>query len=463
MLTTRAIAAGRAGSEAMRRGDAAIAPDAAGDSFLAALDMAAGTADRPRPGGTTAPADDRDAEHGVAAATLSPATAQSTHNERPHRPPPAVGDPVAAPGAAVDRTKSSPPPDGSPTGAAPGAAHKADPRHPPPSALGAMLLLVPPIQGMAVPNFPGSGASASELQLPGEAGATIDRDAAAGELARVSLHATADAQCADGAAAPQRDAAAQVSPPDAAARTASPDAGGDTLLPATAADATGPAHRPLSDNLGQASQERVPALGPAPQGAITIGVAVQPIAMASGRGAPERLAAGAEDGGSGIGVAATLAGAGAGGAVPAATTSPSTTPASPPDGGAAGLAQQVATGLAGALATGRLDVVLRLHPPELGELNVRVQVTGREVSAWFDAPLPQVQQALGQGMEQLQVGLAAAGYNLNGAWIGGDAWTPRGWTAPPAPRPARAAPDGQVAPSPGAPSSTAGSGVSLYV
>jgi flagellar hook-length control protein FliK len=167
---------------------------------------------------------------------------------------------------------------------------------------------------------------------------------------------------------------------------------------------------------------------------------------------------------SGAGLAAALATVGAG-----AAPSPSIPPAgvaapASADAGAAGLAPQVAARLVGALGAGRLDVVLRLHPPELGDLNVRLEVSGRAVTAWFDSPLPQVQQALSQNMGQLHAGFASAGYALNSAWIGGDAWTPRGWTAPQTPRPPRLvlARAGATAPADIA-LPAAGPGVSLYV
>jgi flagellar hook-length control protein FliK len=66
-------------------------------------------------------------------------------------------------------------------------------------------------------------------------------------------------------------------------------------------------------------------------------------------------------------------------------------------------------------------MVMRLHPPELGEVTVRVAVNGRDVSAWFGSPQPQVQTAITDAIGQLQAGLGNAGYNLNGAWVGADA------------------------------------------
>jgi flagellar hook-length control protein FliK len=71
------------------------------------------------------------------------------------------------------------------------------------------------------------------------------------------------------------------------------------------------------------------------------------------------------------------------------------------------------------------DIVLKLNPPELGDLMVRVLVNGRDVSAWFATPQIQVQQAISQAIGQLNTELGHAGYNLNGAWVGADGWSAR--------------------------------------
>lgn len=96
---------------------------------------------------------------------------------------------------------------------------------------------------------------------------------------------------------------------------------------------------------------------------------------------------------------------------------------------------------------------------------MRLVVSGRDVSAWFDSPQPQVQQAIGQGIGELRADLAAAGYDLSGAWVGGQAWTPRERTGSPlAPRPIRpAAPGAPVPEVRGAAPAAAGAGVSVYV
>jgi hypothetical protein len=58
--------------------------------------------------------------------------------------------------------------------------------------------------------------------------------------------------------------------------------------------------------------------------------------------------------------------------------------------------------------TGGREVVLKLNPPELGDLTVRVLVNGREVSAWFASPQVEVQQAITQALGQLHTGLGNA-------------------------------------------------------
>jgi flagellar hook-length control protein FliK len=144
-------------------------------------------------------------------------------------------------------------------------------------------------------------------------------------------------------------------------------------------------------------------------------------------------------------------------------TASSTAAASGPEVDTAAIVDQVANRLVGALTSGRLEVVLRLNPPELGELNVRMRVDGRDITAWFESPLSPVQQALTQGMAQLQAGLANAGFNLSDAWVGGDAWRPRSSAAAVAARPARPLVDDAVQPATGASSRAPGLGVSLYV
>src|SRR5262249_48544099 len=80
----------------------------------------------------------------------------------------------------------------------------------------------------------------------------------------------------------------------------------------------------------------------------------------------------------------------------------------------------------GSVSSGGQEIVLQLHPPELGDLTVRVLVDGREVSAWFAAPQIQVQQAISQAIGQLQTDLGNVGYNLASASIAAEAWNPSG-------------------------------------
>ena len=90
----------------------------------------------------------------------------------------------------------------------------------------------------------------------------------------------------------------------------------------------------------------------------------------------------------------------------------------------AGLADQLSYQLTGLITAGGHEVVLQLHPPELGDLTLRILVNGREVSAWFGSPQLQVQQAINQAIGQLQTNLGNAGYSLTGAWVGADVWSP---------------------------------------
>jgi flagellar hook-length control protein FliK len=77
-------------------------------------------------------------------------------------------------------------------------------------------------------------------------------------------------------------------------------------------------------------------------------------------------------------------------------------------------------------SAGHQETTLQLQPPQLGDLTVRIAVQGRDVSAWFGAAQPQVQQAVGQALDQLRLDLAGAGFNLAGAWVGADtSGTPR--------------------------------------
>ena len=97
------------------------------------------------------------------------------------------------------------------------------------------------------------------------------------------------------------------------------------------------------------------------------------------------------------------------------------------------VASQVASHVMRMVSSGSREMEMRLHPPELGEVTVRVVVNGRDVSAWFGSPQPHVQTAIADGIGQLQAGLGNAGYNLNGAWVGADTSGARQPTGSPPP------------------------------
>lgn len=165
--------------------------------------------------------------------------------------------------------------------------------------------------------------------------------------------------------------------------------------------------------------------------------------------------------------AATSAVASSGTAPEPLTASPGITPTATPDGAvsAAAVSDQVAAHLVRLVSSGSRDMVMRLRPPELGDLTVRVAVNGRDVAAWFASPQPQVQSAISAAIGQLHASLGDAGYNLSGAWVGGDAAGAQQQNAG-APAPARAG--GVAAPVSAAPATAAvprssTSGLNIYV
>jgi flagellar hook-length control protein FliK len=91
------------------------------------------------------------------------------------------------------------------------------------------------------------------------------------------------------------------------------------------------------------------------------------------------------------------------------------------DAGASNVAAQLSGQVLRLLANSGNEAVVHLHPPDLGEVTLRVAVSGRDVSAWFGSPQPEVQQTITTGLGQLQTDLGNAGYNLNNAWVGADA------------------------------------------
>ncbi len=102
------------------------------------------------------------------------------------------------------------------------------------------------------------------------------------------------------------------------------------------------------------------------------------------------------------------------------------------------LSEQLFRHVMGSIGNGTHEVVLRLHPSELGDLTIRLAVSGRDVSAWFATPQIQVQQAISEAIGQLHSNLGNAGYSLAGAWVGNDASSQTGrHEPPPPPSPAR--------------------------
>jgi flagellar hook-length control protein FliK len=127
-----------------------------------------------------------------------------------------------------------------------------------------------------------------------------------------------------------------------------------------------------------------------------------------------------------------------------------------------GLSDQVLHHVIGSIDNGGGQVVLRLHPPELGDLAVRILVNGRDVSAWFASPQIQVQQAISQAIGQLRVDLGSLGYNLAGTSVGAEAWSfwePEEGSLPQQGALHRSRPERSSA----EPSPSVSSGVSIYV
>jgi hypothetical protein len=157
----------------------------------------------------------------------------------------------------------------------------------------------------------------------------------------------------------------------------------------------------------------------------------------------------------------------AGGAATPASASPAAADASAPVSAdlTDSIAGQVSGHLLRLVSSGSREMVMRLHPPELGDLTVRIAVSGRDVSAWFESAQAQVQAAVSGGIAQLHADLGNAGYNLSGAWVGADASNARQQeAASPAPLPPGATPAAPGFASSGAViSPSAASGVSIYV
>jgi len=248
---------------------------------------------------------------------------------------------------------------------------------------------------------------------------------------------TGDAQPA--AAAPA--VVATPAPPTPAAATAAP-------LPAAAAAPfwselvagldPAPADTSGDDPTASPAAAPAPAAPPAGTAAPTPAAAAGPpaalFALAGGTAAPpvETVAPVAADPAPGRDLAAPPpppGGIGAAAAAfappaPAADSGGATAPApaaAAPGFDAAEVARQASDQLVRLVASSGREVTVQLHPPELGDLTVRVAVAGRDVSAWFGSPQPLVQQAIGAALGQLQAGLGSAGYTLSHAWVGADA------------------------------------------
>jgi flagellar hook-length control protein FliK len=129
-----------------------------------------------------------------------------------------------------------------------------------------------------------------------------------------------------------------------------------------------------------------------------------------------------------------------------------------------GLSDQVLHHVIGSVDNGGGQIVLQLHPPELGDLTVRILVNGSDVSAWFATPQIQAQQAISEAIGQLQADLGNLGYNLASTSVGAEAWTSRepedGSVTPPQRATLnRASPERSAA----GPSPSAVSSLSIYV
>ncbi len=194
---------------------------------------------------------------------------------------------------------------------------------------------------------------------------------------------------------------------------------------------------------------------------------VAPIAASAGGSGTHDFSSGGRDAQAAAaaafdGVASAGTGAPGGIGAPAIDASATGAPAAGPANAAAdNVAAQISGQVLRLLANSSNEAVVRLYPPDLGEVTVRVAVSGRDVSAWFGSSQPDVQQTISLGLGQLQADLGNAGYNLNGAWVGADTsgFGSRGGTAQPPP--SAIAPTVPVTQAAAAISSN--TGVSIYV
>lgn len=116
---------------------------------------------------------------------------------------------------------------------------------------------------------------------------------------------------------------------------------------------------------------------------------------------------------------------------PAAQASPGTEPAPRLD------REELAEALAARLSwqahhqVGRAEI--RVSPPELGTIEIDIQLDGRELRAEFNAASPEVRQALEAGLPRLRELLDAQGLTLAHAGVGGQGARPDTPSTPPAP------------------------------
>lgn len=200
---------------------------------------------------------------------------------------------------------------------------------------------------------------------------------------------------------------------------------------------------------------------PASGGAIAVWVSQEPVAAAvalPGKHDADPLTPLIDE----IGSVGAAVGGAPGSVITPESVPPSLGSAFSPDQAPPGPIAEIGRRMLRTLDTGDQDISLRVHLPGFGDLDLRLVVAGHDVSAWFHSPQSSLQQAISQGLGQLQLDLAGAGYDLNRAWVGDNAWTPGSRsTAPAAVQQVR----GAVGPAPGKPVVTSGPimGISIYV
>ena len=86
---------------------------------------------------------------------------------------------------------------------------------------------------------------------------------------------------------------------------------------------------------------------------------------------------------------------------------------------------------------------LRLHPPSLGRVDVKITISNDQAAIWLSAPIADVRDMLGQSLVRLDNLLANAGIELTGAEVGGGELD-RDMEADDPGRPTRAGPEPNV-------------------